>query len=654
MIVRLWRRRPPFEGGPEICEANFGVGQNIGAPRPEKSPRSAPSFSTLPQREGAILATLFLLTTPALADDGNDGDDAIHGRVELQDAGNSVRGNTLDAQFGGENRNDFLSDIRLTWEPSWNNWSLAVHYVVDTDYGDDVPLARDESGLLSLPPATWFNLTNTFDNSGELEGSQRIDRLSVAYTTSDFVVRIGRQALTWGSGLVFRPMDLFDPFSPTATDTEYKPGTDMLYMQWLFGDGSDLQFIVVPRPDRLGAQPASDDSSEALHYHGTILGHATTLLLARDHGDWVAGLGVNGALGGATWNVELVPTFLRTGGTRVSSLANISDAVTFLDRNTTVFAEYFHNGFGDNESDLTFATLPPDLVDRLSRGQLFNVRSDYLATGLTTGDQSASQRRPDADRRSRRPKRLRAVPGDLFAGGQSHARRRRPGADRAQRVGVRRPAACTHKQSLPRIAIASSHLVDDAIFDGHEFQRTAPTGRLRHRGHTGTQQCEPRRSRTHRARRVEQLIHVAFHVRVAGHVDALLIGLEQGSDYASPNYRWFEQRFDRFAYVDRVVVAPAARGTGLARRLYEDFFAAAREAGHARVCCEVNYDPPNPTSDAFHARMDFEEIGRANAARSRQVGPLPAACALSARVDCVCQATTSFQTSWRSRSRSSM
>jgi hypothetical protein len=337
-----------------------------------------------PRFEGGALAgiaTLLLLTaTPSLADDG---DDAIHGRVELQDAGNFVRGNTLDAQFGGENRNDFLSDIRLTWEPSWNNWSLAVHYVVDTDYGDDIALARDEAGLLPLPPATWFNLTNTFDNSGEFEGSQRIDRLSVAYTTSDFVVRVGRQALTWGSGLVFRPMDLFDPFSPTATDTEYKPGTDMLYTQWLFGDGSDLQFIVVPRPDRLGAQPASDDSSEALHYHGTILGHATTLLLARDHGDWVAGLGVNGALGGATWNVELVPTFLRTGGTRVSSLANISDAVTFLDRNTTVFAEYFHNGFGDNESDLTFATLPPDLVDRLSRGQLFNVRSDYLATGLT-------------------------------------------------------------------------------------------------------------------------------------------------------------------------------------------------------------------------------------------------------------------------------
>jgi predicted GNAT superfamily acetyltransferase len=38
---------------------------------------------------------------------------------------------------------------------------------------------------------------------------------------------------------------------------------------------------------------------------------------------------------------------------------------------------------------------------------------------------------------------------------------------------------------------------------------------------------------------------------------------------------------------------------------------AARAAGYAHVCCEVNIDPPNPGSDAFHANMGFEEIGRA-------------------------------------------
>jgi len=113
------------------------------------------------------------------------------------------------------------------------------------------------------------------------------------------------------------------------------------------------------------------------------------------------------------------------------------------------------------------------------------------------------------------------------------------------------------------------------------------------------------------AESLRKLVEVSFHVRVVGQVDALFIGLEQGTDYDSPNYRWFEQRFERFAYVDRIVVAVAARGRGLARLLYEDFFRAAKARGHSRVCCEVNYDPPNPESDAFHARMEFKEIGRA-------------------------------------------
>ena len=337
------------------------------------------SGGTLRSPRSALAALAWLASaTGVCADNG------VHGRIELQDMGAFARGDSLDALLGAQNRNDVLANLRVTWEPSWDRWSLAFHYVVNLDYGDDVRLKRKEAGLLPIPPSTWFNLTETFDNHGEFFGSQTIDRLSVGYTAPDFVVRIGRQALTWGSGLVFRPMDLFDPFSPIATDTEYKPGTDMAYSQWLFADGSDLQFIVVPRPARKGAWPSSDASSIALHYHGDLLDHPTTFLLARDHGDWVAGLGVNGALGGATWNLELVPTFLGHGPSRVSGLANISDAATLFNRNTTIFAEYFHNGFGvDGVSSFSFSTLPPDLVDRLARGQVFNLRSDYLATGLT-------------------------------------------------------------------------------------------------------------------------------------------------------------------------------------------------------------------------------------------------------------------------------
>ncbi len=51
-----------------------------------------------------------------------------------------------------------------------------------------------------------------------------------------------------------------------------------------------------------------------------------------------------------------------------------------------------------------------------------------------------------------------------------------------------------------------------------------------------------------------------------------------------------------------------ARGRGVARALYEAVFADARAAGLPLVCCEVNVEPPNPVSDAFHAALGFETL----------------------------------------------
>ena len=306
----------------------------------------------------------------------------IHGRIEVQETGAFARADSLDAALGARDRNDVAADLRLIWEPSADRWSFSLHYNASVVYGDGVPLARAR-GAATAPPANLFDLENTFVDDGKVFGSHRIDRLALTYGTPETVVRVGRQALTWGSGLVFRPMDLFNPFSPTATDTEYKPGSDMVYVQRLFADGSDLQLIVVPRRPRRGAAPSSDASSAAAHLHTTVAGHRTTLLVARDHGDWVAAVGVNGALGGATWNVEVVPTFLDAGGTRVSALANISYSTTLANRNASLFAEYFHNGFGAHEDNFDLVSLPPELRDRLSRGQLFSTRRNYLSAGVT-------------------------------------------------------------------------------------------------------------------------------------------------------------------------------------------------------------------------------------------------------------------------------
>ena len=114
------------------------------------------------------------------------------------------------------------------------------------------------------------------------------------------------------------------------------------------------------------------------------------------------------------------------------------------------------------------------------------------------------------------------------------------------------------------------------------------------------------------AARLAHLLQQAFHARTIGDLDAFLIAFDQAADYDSPNYLWFRQRHARFVYIDRVVVTAAARGRGHARRLYANLFDRARDAGHDLVVCEVNADPPNPASDAFHAALGFIEVGSAS------------------------------------------
>lgn len=97
------------------------------------------------------------------------------------------------------------------------------------------------------------------------------------------------------------------------------------------------------------------------------------------------------------------------------------------------------------------------------------------------------------------------------------------------------------------------------------------------------------------------------------HPDAVLgfvLALPPGLDYASENYRWFSARSESFLYVDRIVVGEGQRSTGLGALLYDAVFDAAAADGASEVDCEVNVEPPNPGSLAFHGRLGFGEVGR--------------------------------------------
>jgi uncharacterized protein len=108
------------------------------------------------------------------------------------------------------------------------------------------------------------------------------------------------------------------------------------------------------------------------------------------------------------------------------------------------------------------------------------------------------------------------------------------------------------------------------------------------------------------------LLRAAFYARGTDRgATAFLIALDHNAAYVNPNFSWFREHRKSFVYIDRVIIAQASRGHGIGRKLYQDLFAAASQAGHDRIVCEVNIRPPNPASEAFHAAMGFIGIGDA-------------------------------------------
>ncbi|RZI80905.1 MAG: GNAT family N-acetyltransferase [Microbacterium sp.] len=112
--------------------------------------------------------------------------------------------------------------------------------------------------------------------------------------------------------------------------------------------------------------------------------------------------------------------------------------------------------------------------------------------------------------------------------------------------------------------------------------------------------------------RLEQLLTWADAGSVITHEGrdvGFVITFAAGSPYDSTNYAWFAERHPAFLYLDRIVIDPSARRAGVATRVYDQIEQRARELGPV-LCLEVNLDPPNEGSLAFHRRRGFEEVGQ--------------------------------------------
>jgi hypothetical protein len=321
----------------------------------------------------SVLPRFFLLlfAFPALAAVA-DGKTEFGGHTKLNVVGQTYPSDSLFHDRFGSRSEDAQGELRLNLAHRWNGWTFNANYQIVAFYGDTFVLPDDRR--------RYFDLTSTIDQGSKSALAHRLDRLWVGYTSEKYVARVGRQALSWGNGMFYAPMDLVNPFNPATIDTEYKAGDDLLYLQYLQDSGADVQGAVVVRRNFLSGEVDSSLATTALKYHGFSGEGEFDVLVARHYQDDVLGLGASHALGGAQWSGDLVITDTDTD-TYIALSTNLSYSWIWRGKNMSGVVEYHFNEMGQpsGQYDLISLAGNPDLLLRLTRGESFALGRHYLA-----------------------------------------------------------------------------------------------------------------------------------------------------------------------------------------------------------------------------------------------------------------------------------
>ena len=283
---------------------------------------------------------------------------------------------------------DASGDLRVMLNKTVGPLQFQLHHSTALQAGDAVQWGQIASAQIDQVTVNdngrLLDMTWQTDSGARHQWSHRIDRLSAQWRQGDWSITIGRQAVSWGSGIVFQPLDPFNPFAPTAVDRDYKNGDDLVLGEALLPNGHDLQVLHVIRRDpqqhiRKGV------SSTAAKWHGYVLNSEFELIVAKHYDQDFVGLSVRQPVGPAVIRSDLAWRQGAQSGDRWRLLGIVNADVAFpiRDRMAYVFAEYFHNDFGMQRMPTAGDRLPPQLQTALLRGEVFNLMRDYLAVGAS-------------------------------------------------------------------------------------------------------------------------------------------------------------------------------------------------------------------------------------------------------------------------------
>jgi len=277
-----------------------------------------------------------------------------------------------------QTRWDDYQRLRFKLEGVGDVWSAAVHYEWRALWGSSVGVDSQETEWLWPNRRRFCDLDSDILSGGDLAVDHGLDRLAFTVYSDDVSFSIGRQSVTWGSALIWSPVDLFSAFSPNEIDRDEKPGVDVARVTLTFA--GDTSVDVVAEPLDLGASGSADRDSSCAVRGQTLVGEYDVAVCGGYiASDVVAGCDFAGYVGNAGLRGELLHTWVDGESAGDYFRGTLSADYGFQGLwQPYVAVEYYHNGFGAGDEDDYVELLSRDAVQRLfARGTAFNLGRDY-------------------------------------------------------------------------------------------------------------------------------------------------------------------------------------------------------------------------------------------------------------------------------------
>ena len=211
--------------------------------------------------------------------------------------------------------------------------------------------------LQAQPSIGYWDLDDEYLSRHSLHMRQRIYRAILGATVGRTRLSLGRQRIAWGSGRLWNPTDLLNPYNPTQLEFQERVGVDAAQLEQSFGALSRVSAVYAPQ-DR---EPAS----RAVRFSANMSQTDVAVMIGKFRGWDVIGGEFSGKLRGAGIHGEAART--RPDEHRAFTRAVVGLDYAFVNT-LTIGAELYWNGQGASDpKDYDFTALLAGRVQNVAR-----------------------------------------------------------------------------------------------------------------------------------------------------------------------------------------------------------------------------------------------------------------------------------------------